>query len=306
MFRKKKQQMLKYGVLFVLLIVAAGCGFFLFRKYQNNRMIKQLEDSLGQSVSYRLKRDMKADEIISEADIEEDQSHTSEEVGMVPVGPEDIIGRKLRYSCQKGRQITQAMLYEENEVEGDVRVQGFEYIQFQSRLQPGDYIDVRISFANGADLVLLAKKKVVDIEEQLLWMNVTEEEILRLSSAVVDSFVNSGSKIYAIAYVSENQPEAIVNYKVNEVVEKLMKDDPNILTKAKNVAAWKAWDSYRNDNSVGEQLPSEEQQDDFFEETEREEQKSPAWPNSKEDSGDEEVSDEDAIYPEDEDITYYD
>lgn len=130
----------------------------------------------------------------------------------------------------------------------DLRLQEYHFIQLTDRMRKGDRVDVRISFPNGADFVLLSGKEIADIgyeavnEEggvKSVWLYVTEEELLRVSSAVVDAYLNDGCEIYAVAYVSEDQKQAVVTYPVNEVVAELMEDDPNIVKRASNVVEWR-------------------------------------------------------------------
>lgn len=150
------------------------------------------------------------------------------------------------------------------EVTDDLRIHGFPYIQMTSRLKPGDYVDVRISFANGGDFVLLSKKKIQGLgplrEEgtNAIWLTVSEEEILRLSSAVVDAYLNQGSSIYAIQYVSENQKEAVVNYVVSDLIKQLMEEDPNIVKMAENVVEGTVWKNYDQNVVSQNQANSEE------------------------------------------------
>lgn len=148
----------------------------------------------------------------------------------------------------------------EGELTDDIRLHNYSYIRLTDKIEKGDYVDIRISFANGADFILLAKKKVADIrygqEENgilsTLWLYVSEEEILRLSSAAVDAYINEGCSIYAIRYAEASQRQAYVNYPVNEVVRQLMDSDPNIVKKAENVQEWKLWEELSQEgNTIG-------------------------------------------------------
>lgn len=140
---------------------------------------------------------------------------------------------------------------EEETVADDLRIHGFPYIKLTSQLNIGDYVDVRISFADGGDFVLLSKKQVQGMaplgEEgaNALWLFVSEEEILRLSSAVVDSCLNEGCSIYAVEYVSDTQKAAVVNYVVSDLVKQLMEQDPNITKLAENVQEYSLWKEYQ-------------------------------------------------------------
>lgn len=147
------------------------------------------------------------------------------------------------------------------DVMDDVRIHGFPYIKLTNRLSVGDYVDVRISFADGGDFVLLSKKKIMGIEPlgeegtNSIWFVVSEEEILRLSSAVVDAYLNEGCSIYAIKYVSETQKEAIVNYVVSDLIKQLMEENPNIVEKAKNVIESSLWSEYEKNIQREPNLP---------------------------------------------------
>lgn len=158
---------------------------------------------------------------------------------------ESIIGKSLKLNSKKGSILTENLLYEGEPLSDDLRIHNYNFVVLTEHLVSGDYIDIRISFADGSDYIVLSKKKILEIslynqEEQQndsLWLQMTEEEILRMSSAVVDSYLNEGCNIYAIEYVAETQNGAIVNYPVNQVVEQLIESDPNIVTRAENVVA---------------------------------------------------------------------
>ena len=125
----------------------------------------------------------------------------------------------------------------------DLRIHGFPYIELTSQLNVGDYVDVRIAFADGEDFVLLSKKQIQGIAplrdggDNALWLIVSEEEILRLAGAVADVCLHEGSSIYAIEYVSEEQKAAKVNYAVrgssaqkeNEAAEMVYPEQEEIL-----------------------------------------------------------------------------
>ena len=147
------------------------------------------------------------------------------------------------------------------DVQDDVRIHGFPYIKLTNRLNVGDYVDVRISFVDGGDFILLSKKKIMGIEPlgeegtNSIWFTVSEEEILRLSSAVVDAYLNEGCSIYAIEYISETQKEATVNYVVSDLIKQLMEENPNIVEKAKNVVESSLWSEYEKNIQREPKLP---------------------------------------------------
>lgn len=154
---------------------------------------------------------------------------------------------------------------ENQKIEDDLRIHGFPYIKLTNQLKTGDYVDVRISFANGGDFVLLSKKQIQGIgplrEEgtNALWLVVSEEEILRLSSAVVDAYLNEGCSIYAIQYVADTQKEAVVNYVVSDTVKQLMEANPNIVKRAENVQEYALWKEYQTGIQREEVYPEQDE-----------------------------------------------
>lgn len=153
-----------------------------------------------------------------------------------------FIGKRVKLDLKKGTILSESIVYSGEKIEKDIRIHNYNYIKLTDKLRKGDYIDIRISFANGLDFIILSKKRIVDLtfsnsQEEIqnsLWLQVTEEEILRLSSAAVDAFLNEGCSIYAVQYVSEVQEAAAINYPVNEMVGKLIKLDTNIIEYAEN------------------------------------------------------------------------
>lgn len=167
-------------------------------------------------------------------------------------------GTRLMADTAEGTRLSGGAVYEGEPVTRDMRIHKYTCIKLTERMKKGDYIDIRISFANGADFVLLSKKQIQEIQlpeaegnsESILWLNVSEEEILRLSSAVVDAFLNDGCSIYAVQYIQEGQEAAVINYKVNDVVSQLIEDDPNIVKRAENVLEWELWNELKGEGNA--------------------------------------------------------
>lgn len=153
---------------------------------------------------------------------------------------EDAIGGKLRYAVQSNTILSPEMIDTGVIVADDLRKHVYHFIEITDALSSGDYVDIRIQFPNGADYIVLSKKRVLACSlydevaqtDNSLWIEVSEEEILFLSSAVVDAYFNEQAKIYAIQYVSQDQEKAIVTYPENDVVHALIQEDPNVVDKA--------------------------------------------------------------------------
>lgn len=108
-------------------------------------------------------------------------------------------GKVAKYNISANVPLTENMVADEIK-SADVREQELNTIVMPSDLAESDYVDVRIMYTNGTDYIVLAQKQVKKIVGQTMWINLTEDERLLLNSAVVDSFLNPGTKLYATKY----------------------------------------------------------------------------------------------------------
>ena len=147
-----------------------------------------------------------------------------------------------KVTMKKNTLITKELINKsDNMVQDDVRRQEYYMLVLPTDLQTGDYIDVRVMFPNGQDYIVVSKKEVeipniagVDSEDTI-WINLSEDEILHMSCAIVDAYQVKGSKIYVTKYTEPGMQEAATpTYPINESTSKLLQNDPNILEKAMN------------------------------------------------------------------------
>lgn len=128
----------------------------------------------------------------------------------------------------------------DNTVADDVRRQEYNMFVLPMDLTTGDYIDIRLMLPSGQDYIVVAKKEVeipnisgADSEDTI-WINLGEDEILSLSSAIVDAFRINGSKLYVTKYTEAGMQQAATpTYVVTSETAALLNSDPNILEKAK-------------------------------------------------------------------------
>ena len=133
----------------------------------------------------------------------------------------------------------------DNIVQDDVRKQEYNMLVLPMDLIKGDYIDVRLMLPSGQDYIVIAKKEVdipqvsgTDVEDTI-WMNLSEDEILHMSCAIIDAYQIKGSKLYVTKYTEAGMQEAatptyVPTYPINASTTKLLRNDPNILEKAMN------------------------------------------------------------------------
>ena len=122
------------------------------------------------------------------------------------LGLTEIAGNVAKFNIPASIPITSSMITSEI-VSADVRNQEINTILMPSDLVTGGYVDVRIMYPNGTDYIVLAQKQVGEISGSTMWLTLTEDERLILNGAMVDSFLNEGTKLYATKYTD---PEAQV------------------------------------------------------------------------------------------------
>lgn len=136
----------------------------------------------------------------------------------------------------------------------DVRIQEYNMVVLPSDLFEGDYIDIRLMLPTGQDFIVVSKKEVKmptssdGYISDTICINLAEEEILSMSSAIVEAFRMNGSKLYATKYAEAGtQKAATPTYPVNREVAAAIETNPNILTEALNGLKARYNASIRND-----------------------------------------------------------
>ena len=152
-----------------------------------------------------------------------------------------VYTQKAKVDLNPGTILTNDLLYEGEALTSDVRRQEYNVILPQSQLTTGDYIDVRLRTPDGRDLIVISHKEVtiptiLDIETaNCIWMNLSEEETLMLSCAIVESYQMNGGKLYSTKYIEPGiQEAAIPTYQPNNATISLIHNNPNIVQEAKN------------------------------------------------------------------------
>ena len=138
----------------------------------------------------------------------------------------------------KGTVITEKMLAlkseavtDTNSINSTYRLVEYSMIMLPTELQKGDTIDVRISYPNGQDFIVAAKKVVEKSDSTSIWLKLREDEILKMNSAIIEAYSVEGAKLYAVNYTQPGiQAAANANYPVSDKVYELLVQDPNIAT----------------------------------------------------------------------------
>ena len=98
----------------------------------------------------------------------------------------------------------------DEDISKDVRLQEYNMVALPTQLEKGQYVDIRLTLPNGQDFVVVSKKEVKDITEDTIWLNMTEEETVVMSNAIIEHYIMTGSKIYATAYIEAGMQESLI------------------------------------------------------------------------------------------------
>ena len=140
-----------------------------------------------------------------------------------------------KVNLDKNTAVTLEMVERSDEtITDDLRVQEFNMIALPIYLNPDDYIDIRLTFPDGQNYIVVSKKRVVDVQQNTVWLKLTEEEITTLSNAIIEAYIVTGSNLYANLYVEPGmQGESTPTYPVSRAVLAAQLENPNILEDAK-------------------------------------------------------------------------
>jgi len=129
---------------------------------------------------------------------------------------------------------TDAIAKSDEVVTDDLRYVEYNMLTLPTTIFEGDYIDIRLTLPNGQDLIVVSKKEVKSILGDTIGLRLTEGEILMMESAIVESYIMTASKLYAIQYVDPGlQQAAIKTYTPTDAVQGLIQRNGNIVETAK-------------------------------------------------------------------------
>lgn len=195
------------------------------------KFYKQKAEQKTYSTAYCLKYEKKAGEIIQESDLEPVTLSTEADGKLPSFRLRDLTGKAAKVDMKKGSIVSGVLLTKEENAGADRRVCTYSEIEYSTDIQKGSYADIRISFPNGEDYIVARHKELLAVSEEgrELTFCLGEAELLRLSSAFVDSRQYEDTRIYAVAYRDNLQQASLITYPVNLQVYELTGWDPNVL-----------------------------------------------------------------------------
>ena len=244
--QRKARQSFLLGML-LMLVIAAIVVALLFMQIMNMKKAEEATTAASKTV-YVLSADKKSGEPITQDDVVRKTLVTSiakDELVVIddlPENPEDAEPTTVPKEVQakidlgKGTILTQSMIVNSDEiVENSLRIQEYNMIVLPASLSNDDYIDIRLLLPNGQDYIVISKKRVIKSSEKTIFIKMTEEEIVMMSNAIVESYITEGSMLYAAKYTDPGiQVASTPTYLASKDVLDLISIDKNITATALN------------------------------------------------------------------------
>ncbi|MCM3358164.1 hypothetical protein [Psychrobacillus sp. MER TA 171] len=227
-----------------MLIISGVGGYFYYQKTQERELAlkqqykEQMEEleltALQSEVGYALTRKVeRGDQITRDMLVKVSLPFAAKAENIMIPTQFETAQFFARTDLEEKTIMVSSFVYQDVNVENDVREVEYSLIELPTKLAPNEYVDVRIQFPNGDDYIIFSKKKVKERNGLTMWLDNDEAEILSMSSAVVDAYLE-GAKIYALPYVDgEMQIGSQITYPVKQNVLSLIQSSPNIVNIAK-------------------------------------------------------------------------
>lgn len=243
--RKKKKMLLPIlaGCLALMVLVS---GFLGYRLKISTDKYKALDAEIVANTQtvYVATRDIERGEALNDASTTDDPDKVNVELQNIYTDLDSSyyvqssdLGKPARIDIPYDVPVNLAMVLDTDELSDDLREVEISVAELMTSQADNDVVDVRISFPDGSDYLLLSKKQVSNlVMGTSVWTaNLREDEIITLTCATVDAYLNAGTKIYTTRYVESNvQADGVPNYPVSAVAMDLISTDPNITEKATN------------------------------------------------------------------------
>lgn len=109
-------------------------------------------------------------------------------------------------------------------------------LTLSNNLSTNDFVDIRIMYPNGENYVVLSKKCIqsIDLENNAAMFWLAEDEIMDMSSAIVDTYLHKGTILYTTKYIQDAQEELQRSYQPSADCMVAIANDPNIVGVAKD------------------------------------------------------------------------
>lgn len=244
--QKKTRTAFLLGFLVMLIIAVIIGGAIFFITSRNNK--KQQQEQKQQQNVYVVNKKIESGQEITSASI------TIKAVDMDLVPQQEAFGSSkspvgyiAKIDLPVGTVLTKSMLNEGEEIQDSERIVEYNMLQLPVQIDVGEFVDIRFLLSNGQDYIIVSHKEVKDITLDTIWLQMTEDEILLMSNAIVESAISPATTLYITKYVEPGlQIAASITYVPSGDVINLIANDPNIIQTSRD----KLRERYQSYNSL--------------------------------------------------------
>ena len=210
-----------FALFFVALLGIAATGTALYFCEKNRLAANEMREETEKykRILYVAVEDMQAGEVVTQEKVVRmlRYSDENEELYM----SEEDLDKVLAVDVRAGSCLTKSMLTEQKESQREVFISK---VDIPDYLREGNRVDVRISYGNAEDYVVLAGKTLVNCDEKKgIVIRMSEEEILILSSALFDCDIYKDTELYLVKYPEfQRMEESEVTYIPNREILALL------------------------------------------------------------------------------------
>jgi len=264
--QRKLRNSFLFGFLVALIIGGVAIGLLIMKnkKTQEELVKVQQANKIALKTVYVAKKDIGKNENVSLVPASVPSQYapknaiTSENVGNYLLKNEDENGEEVdppdpeeepeQYAMIAKVAIKENTILTEDLVERSAEASTYRLVEYNmislpSKLQEGEYIDIRLACL-GYDCVVLSKVKVQSCDNTTIWLKLSESQLLTLNYAIIESYIMQGTKLYATQYANSAQAGLNPTYVPDDNVMNLIKSN---LTK--DSEEWKLFMEESEDNS---------------------------------------------------------
>ena len=245
--QRKARNSFLLGMFIMLVIAAAIIGLLMYQIINLKKAEQERNATLVNA--YVLASDIKSGESITEDNL----IYTNVDRQFAPVGDLATIseisdGAISKLNLRKGTILSKSMIStEDTSVTNDTRLQEYNMLVLPTYLEKNEFVDIRLLLPTGQDYIVLSKKQIEDINENTIWLQMSEAETLTMSNAIVEAYMIQGSMLYATKYIEPGmQKESNSTYTVSREVLGLINSNANIEDTARQ-ALWARYNAVSNE-----------------------------------------------------------
>ena len=223
--RKTRNAFLSGMLIMLLIAIAVGVVLYLTVFSQSITEMQEKQEG-GIAMVYKVTSAIKSGEKIQPGKLQTVEMYVDD----LPVDYIDsstnISNLISKIDLQAGTILSNSLLNKDEQIAASTRLLEYNMITLPSTLSVGDYVDIRLTMPSGQNYIVLSKKQVVNLQNTTISLYLTEDEILMMSSAIIESYIMKASDLSAVQYVEAGiQTGATPTYSVNPEVYQLIQSN---------------------------------------------------------------------------------